>query len=364
MNKLASLAFGLLLIAATAQGQVNEAKPPVESVNILTQTQAERSAVQPGNLAPTWRLIKEGGEHYSSLPALESGVLIQPQRQFLGQPRATTAGEAWRQYRNGPLTKYGGALLLLALLGVAAVVLLRGPIRLKGARTGRTIERFTPVERTVHWTVAISFLVLALTGIAMLFGKYVLLPVFGHTLFGLLAYVCKTIHNFVGPVFTVSIIVFFILYLRDNLPAAADIKWLARLGGMRGNGHASAGRFNAGEKLWFWGGLVVLGLIVSASGFVLDMIMPGATYTRGNMQLANAIHIAGAVLMASMSIAHIYIGTVGMEGAYAAMRTGYVDDTWAREHHDLWYEDIRNGKVPRVRSEEGRVKIGGPVKTP
>jgi formate dehydrogenase subunit gamma len=365
---LASLAFGLSLIAATAavaQGQTPAASPnipKVESLDILKQNQAERSKVQPGNLAPTWRLIKEGGEHYSSLPALESGVLIQPKQQFPGQARAITAGEAWRQYRNGPLTKYGGWLLILAILGVAAMFLIRGPIKLKEGRTGRLIERFTSVERMVHWTVAISFLILALSGITMLFGKYVLLPIFGYTLFGWLAYACKNIHNFVGPVFTVSIIVFFIIYVKDNLPAAADIKWLARLGGMRGKEHVSAGRFNAGEKLWFWGGLVVLGLIVSASGFVLDMIMPGLAYTRGNMQIANVVHLAAAVLMAGMSIAHIYIGTIGMEGAYEAMRTGYVDDTWAKEHHDLWYEDITNGTVPRVRSEEGAARIGGPIK--
>jgi formate dehydrogenase subunit gamma len=374
-NWLAGLAFGLSLIAATsavAQAQTSDASkrapvassdmPKVESLDILKQNQAERSKVQPGNLAPTWRLIREGGEHYSSLPALESGVLIQPQRQFLGQARATTAGEAWRQYRNGPLTKYGGWLLILAILGVAAMFLILGPIKLKEGRTGRLIERFTSVERIVHWTVAISFLILALSGLTMLFGKYVLLPVFGYTLFGWLSYAFKNIHNFVGPVFTVSIIVFFIIYVRDNLPAVADIKWLTRLGGVRGKEHVSAGRFNAGEKLWFWGGLVILGLILSASGFVLDMIMPGLAYTRGNMQIANVVHIVAAVLMAGMSIAHIYIGTIGMEGAYEAMRTGYVDDTWAREHHDLWYEDIKNGTVPRLRSEEGAAKIGGPIK--
>lgn len=369
----ASIAAGLLLAAgstgiALAQSDGAGAPPSsgsiprVESVDILNQTQAERSAVQPGNLSPTYRAVKDGGEHYSSLPYLESGVLIQPKAQFPGQARATTAGEAWRQYRNGPLTTIGGWLLIIAAVGVTAVYFLRGPIKLKSPRTGRLIERFTSVERLAHWTMAITFLILAVTGILMLFGKYVLLPIFGHTLFGWLAYASKNIHNFVGPVFTVSTIVFFIIYVKDNLPDASDAKWVKRLGGAVGKGHVSAGRFNAGEKIWFWGGVVFLGLIVSASGLFLDMLFPGVEYSRSNMQIASIIHIIGAVLVASMSIAHIYIGSVGMEGAYEAMRTGYVDEAWAKEHHDLWYDDIENGKVPRVRSQEGAIKTGVPLR--
>lgn len=364
-----SVAAGLMLAAGSTAALAQDAGAPsapasiprVESVDILNQTQAERSAMQPGNLAPTYRAVKEGGEHYSSLPYPEAGVLIQPKAQFPGQDRATTAGEAWRQYRNGPLTQIGGWLLIIALVGVAAVYLLRGPIKLKTPRTGRLIERFTSVERIAHWTMAITFLILAGTGVLMLFGRYVLLPIFGHTLFGWLAYASKNIHNFVGPVFTVSLIVFFVIFVRDNLPKASDMQWLKRGGGVLGKGHVSAGRFNAGEKIWFWGGVTVLGLIVSASGFFLDMLVPGVQYVRGNMQIASVIHIIAAVLVVSMSVAHIYIGSVGMEGAYEAMRTGYVDDAWAKEHHDLWYDDIQNGKVPRVRSQEGAAKTGAPL---
>jgi formate dehydrogenase subunit gamma len=366
----ASLALSVSLLAVAAGSalaqQVQQAPTPaapnVESIDILKQNQAERSRDQPGNLAPTWRIVKDGQKNFTSLPYLEAGVLIQPKAQFPGQARATTAGEAWRQYRNGPLTTIGIWLLIAAIVGIAAMYLIRGPIKLKEGRTGRLIERFTSLERVTHWTVAISFVILAASGLAMLFGKYVLMPMFGHTLFGWLAYACKTIHNFVGPVFTVSIIVFFIIYVKDNLPEASDIQWLKRLGGAIGQGHVSAGRFNAGEKLWFWGGLVALGLIVSASGFVLDMLVPGIEYTRGNMQIANVIHLLGAVLFVSMSFAHIYIGTIGMEGAYEAMRTGYVDDTWASEHHDLWYKQIQNGEIPRVRTPEGAGGGGEPAK--
>jgi formate dehydrogenase subunit gamma len=361
-NWFASLAIGLSLLAiAPASAVAQQAAPNVESVDILKQNQAERSRDQPGNLAPTWRMVKEGEAHRTTLPNREGGVLIQPKAQFPGQSFATTAGEAWRQYRNGPLTEYGGWLLVIAILGIAAMFALRGPIKLKEGRTGRLIERFTSVERIAHWTVAISFVLLAISGLIMLFGKYVLMPVFGHTLFGWLAYACKNVHNFVGPLFTVSTIVFFVIYVKDNLPEAADIKWLKRLGGAIGEGHAPAGRFNAGEKLWFWGGVVALGLVISASGFALNMIIPGMEYTRGNMQVANIIHIIAAVLFVAMSFAHIYIGTIGMEGAYEAMRTGYVDDTWAKEHHDLWYAKVESGEIARIRTQDGAL-AGAPAK--
>lgn len=360
----AIFAFGLSLLAPPAMAQGNEparAAPQVESVDILKQTQAERTRDQPGNAAPTWRQITDGQKHYSSLPDPEAGVLIQRKVQFPGQDRATTAGEAWRQYRNGPLMKIGGWLLIISAAICAAVFFIKGPIKLPEARTGRMIERFTSVERMTHWSVAISFVILAVSGLIMLFGKYILLPVFGYTFFGWFAYLLKNIHNFVGPVFAVSIIVFFVIYVKDNLPEKSDAKWLAQFGGAF-SGHASAGRFNAGEKIWFWGGLVVLGLIVSLSGLVLDMLMPGVEYSRGNMQIANIIHLLGTTLMAAMAIPHIYLGTVGTEGAYEGMRTGYVDDTWAKMHHDLWYEQVQNGEIPRVRSKDNPATGGEPVK--
>ena len=332
-------------------------------ITVPTAKESTQSRRQPGEIILN---IARSGEVFLNEKPYRSDELLSLLKkisaQFPGQARATTAGEAWRQYRNGPLTIIGGWLLIVAALGIAGMFLVRGPIKLEQSRTGRLIERFTSVERLAHWTMAISFVILALTGMAMLFGKYIILPLFGYTLFGWLAYACKNIHNFVGPVFTISVIVFFIIYVKDNFPEASDFKWLARLGGAIGKGPVSAGRFNVAEKLWFWGGMVVLGLIVSSSGFVLDMLLPGVEYTRDTMQLANVIHVVGAVLIISMSLVHIYVGTIGMEGAYAAMRTGYVDDAWAQQHHDLWYEEIQSGKVPRVRTEEGASRIGVPLK--
>jgi formate dehydrogenase subunit gamma len=349
----AILAFGVSLLAlpAGAQDKSNVAKavPTVESADILdlNQNQAERTRDQPGNTAPTWRAITDGQKHYSSLPGPEAGVLIQRQARFPGQDRAVTAGEAWRQYRNGPLTQIGAWLLAIAVGACAAVYVIKGPIRVGRPRTGRLIERFTPIERIVHWTVAISFVIMAISGLIILFGKYVLLPVFGYTLYGWFAYALKNIHNFVGPIFAVSIVVFFVIYVKANLPEKADFQWLTR------RGHVKWGRFSAAEKLWFWGGLTVLGLIVSVSGLALDMLLPGLEYTRRGMQLANIVHLLATTLMAAGAIGHIYLGTIGNEGAYEGMRTGYVDDAWAQAHHDGWYEQVQNGEIPRERSTQG-----------
>lgn len=362
------LSFSLILVTtggALAQNQdaghsavavpnASQSVPNVESESLeyLKQNQAERTRDQRGNLAPTYRIVKEGRQNYSSLPAREAGVLIQPKVRFPGQAHATTAGEAWRNYRNGPLTQIGGWMLVVAVLGIAVVYLVFGTVKLKERPSGRVIERFTSLERIAHWTTAISFILLALTGITMLFGRYIILPLFGPSLFGWFSFACKNIHNFVGPVFTVALVVVFLIFVKDNLAEATDVRWLTRLGGIFGNENVSSGRFNAGEKLWFWGGVVLLGLFVSSSGFVLNMLIPGFDYTRGNMQIANVVHLISAVIFMSIALGHIYMGTLGMEGAYTAMATGYVDDEWAKEHHDLWYDDIQSGKIPRIRSED------------
>jgi len=339
---------------AVKSANIFDVKPDAsEASGYATQTNGERAKVQPGNNAPMWRQVGAGVTGYSSLPkseAPEAGNLIQPFVQYPGSS-LTNAGEAWRQVRNNWLIPYGGALLLIILGAIALFYLTKGTIKQHGVDTGKKIERFTAFERSAHWSNAIAFSILGISGIVMAFGKFFLLPVMGLTLFGWLTYALKNMHNFAGPVFAVSLVVIFVTFLRDNMPSRGDLVWLLKGGGLLSGKEVPSHRFNAGEKLVFWGGVFFLGIVVVSSGFVLDKILPGLVYERGTMQIAHMIHAVATILMMAMFIGHIYIGTIGMQGAYQGMRTGYVDETWAREHHEYWYNDIKAGKIPAQRTE-------------
>jgi formate dehydrogenase subunit gamma len=293
------------------------------------QQQRERQVAQPGNNAPVWRDVRSGKEHYTTDRGREAGVLVQ------------SAGEAWRQIRNGPVTFYGGWLVVLVALAILAFYFTKGPVKLRGTRTGRLLRRFSTVEQVVHWSTAVSFCALGLSGLLMLFGKHVLLPVFGYTLFGWLAALCKTLHNFVAPLFIVSVIAMVLLFIRDNLPRLYDLRWFARAWAVMARGeHVPTGRFNAGEKGWFWFGVVGLSVAVSWSGLIL--LFPNFDQTRAVMQDAWTWHASAALLYVAISLGHIYLGTIGLEGSYQAMSAGYVDETWAKEHHEYWYDEVKS----------------------
>ena len=345
------------------QGQnIFDVKPEVKrdassEPGYMDQTNAQRNRVQPGNNAPMWRGVQGGVDGYSSLPksqAPEAGNLIQAPVQYPGT-RFVTAGEAWRQVRNHWLIPYGGALLLISLAALAIFYFARGPLGHEPAvgGGGRRIERFTPFERAAHWANAIAFVLLAISGIVMGFGKFFLLPVMGQTLFGYFTYVLKNVHNFAGPLFAVSLVIIIVTFVKDELPRRGDLGWLLNPRAVLGRNREEppTHRFNAGEKVVFWLGVVVLGLVVVGSGLVLDKLLPNVLYERSTMQVSHMIHAAAAVLMMCLTALHIYLGTVGMRGAYTAMRTGYVDEAWAKEHHGYWYEDIKAGKIPAQRSQ-------------
>jgi formate dehydrogenase subunit gamma len=314
-------------------------------------TNAQRAKSQPGNNAPFWRGVQQSGTApgITNLPGAEKGVLIQEFVQYPGS-RLTNAGEAWRQVRNDWIIPYGGALIVIVALGIALFFFAKGPLGGHVPYTGRKIERFTYFERAAHWVNAIAFSVLAISGIVMAFGKTFMLPVLGGTLFGWITYALKTAHNFAGPLFAVSLLIVFLVFVRDNFPGRGDLQWLLKGGGLFGGAEPPSGRFNAGEKVIFWGGVFFLGIVVVGSGLVLDKVIPGLAYLRGDMQIAHMIHGVATALMIAMFLGHIYIGTIGMRDAYKAMETGYVDEGWAREHHALWYEDIQAGRVPAQRT--------------
>lgn len=370
---LRSLLLAATLLAGTGAAQA-QAADPAASVPAAAyvapadprpdDSQAARAKSQPGNNAPFWRSVRESGHEagYTSLPGAEKGVLIQPMTQYPGS-RLSTAGEAWRQVRNQWLLPYGGALLLIVALAIGLFYWRKGPLGGHLPDTGRTIERFTPLERAAHGVNAAAFVVLALSGIVMAFGKFFLLPVIGHTLFGGLTFVLKTAHNFAGPLFAVSLVIVILTFVKDNIASRADFVWLSKLGGMLGDKEVPSHRFNAGEKGMFWWGVTIPGLVVVASGLVLDRLVPGVGELRGQMQVAHLIHASAAVLMMAILMGHIYMGTVGVKGAYAAMKTGHVDDAWAREHHELWHDDIQAGRLPRQRSARAAAPVAPSTQT-
>jgi len=323
-RSLAAVACLTWLCAAGAQSPAVNATEADQA-----RQQAAQQAAQPLNNQPVWKEVRSGEPQYTSLPGRETNVLIQPM------------GQTWRAARV-PVATVGGFLFVLTLLAIAVFYVLRGPIRTSGAPTGRMIERFTLVERSVHWGVAITFVALAVTGLIITFGKSVLLPLIGYTLFSWLATLSKTVHNFVGPVLVILLPIMIVLFLRENLFRAHDFAWLKKAGGMFSGEHVPAGKANAGQKILFWVMVVALGLTLCVTGLILDF--PNFNQTRQTMQLANVIHmvagIAGAILVAG----HIYLGTIGMKGALDAMRTGYVDETWAKEHHLYWYNEVKAGK--------------------
>jgi formate dehydrogenase subunit gamma len=214
--------------------------------------------------------------------------------------------------------------------------MLLGPIRISAGRSGRKIPRFNAFERFVHWLTAVSFIVLGLTGLNMTYGKKLLMPLIGQDAFSAFSEAAKYAHDFMSFPFVIGIALIAALWLKDNIPEAIDLEWFKQGGGFIRSKHPPARRFNAGEKLVFWLALSA-GVAVSASGYLL--LFPFYATSIIGMQIANVIHSVGAILFIALILGHIYIGTIGMEGAFEAMWTGEVDFNWAKEHHNLWLEE-------------------------
>ncbi|TVT72114.1 MAG: formate dehydrogenase subunit gamma [Denitromonas halophila] len=298
-------------------------------------------AAPPDNNADVYRAVRDGTAQSITFTAPADRTLIQSE------------GQTWRQWRNGPITQIGGWLLAGVFIALVLFRLIRGKIVLEGPPTGRLIQRFSTVERMTHWTVALTFVLLAITGLTLLFGKHVVIPVIGYSAFSWIAALGKNVHNFVGPLFFASTLVMMALFARDNVWQAIDALWIRKAGGLLSGEHVPSWRFNFGEKTWFWIGVVILGLTVGITGLVLDF--PGYGQIRQDMQLAHIIHTSGAIIFIALSLGHIYIGSVGMEGALESMKTGYVDETWAREHHEYWYRETKGGSgAAPVASGAGR----------
>lgn len=300
---------------------------PLTGYVYVSLTDTETVTEQTNPRADTWRQVRQGKAGISTVKGQEANVLIE------------NAGQNWRQLRNGPIATYGAWLLSLVLIALAAFYFWRGQVKLDHPRSGETVERWTLNERRLHWTTASLFIVLSITGLSLLYGRHVLIPLLGYPGFSVYANAAKWVHNVLGPVFMLALFIILIKWFKHNLFTKVDLHWFKDFGGMVGDKHPSAGRMNGGEKVWYWT-LATAGVALCFSGLVLDFPIFGQT--RGTIVIAHLIHIVTAFMLMSFAMGHIYIGTAGTEGALEGMTTGQVDTAWAEQHHDLWLQDVRN----------------------
>ena len=351
------VALGLLLAGpAAAQSGVEEENPGLRS--------APTGGTVPGDsLGATsdtdfWREIRRGAEGQVSIPDRQAGVLIQ------------AYGENWRNVRNGPLSLYG-SWVLLGMLGLLALFfLLRGRVKIESGWSGQTIERFNGLERFTHWMTAVSFVILAITGLNLLYGRYLVATLVGRepgaapggsaieSIYGTLTLWGKFAHNYLAFPFMLGVVLMFILWVRHNIPNRYDVIWILKGGGLFSkHSHPPSKKFNAGQKIIFWT-VVLTGISLSLSGVALlfpfevtpwaktfailnvfGLGLPTELTAMQEMQLSQLWHSILALVVIAVIIAHIYIGSVGMQGAFAAMGSGKVDLNWAKEHHNLWVEE-------------------------
>lgn len=290
------------------------------------------TAQQSSQVDPSARAVKEQ-QLLQELNRIQGRVSIPDKRSsVLEQP----AGREWRYFHSVTL-RWIGAIAILGMLAILVIFYLsRGMIRIEGGRSGRTIVRFSGFERFVHWMTATCFVILAVSGLNITFGRPLLLPLIGFEAFSAWSQWAKYAHNYLSFPFTIGVVLIFLMWIGGNIPNKVDIKWLKEGGGIVGHQHPPAYRFNAGQKAIYW--IVVIGGgAVAITGY--QLMFPFYVTNIEGMQLAQIVHAVVGVLFVAVMLAHIYIGTIGMEGAFEAMGEGTVDLNWAREHHSLWLEE-------------------------
>jgi formate dehydrogenase subunit gamma len=327
------IALGSLLLLAT----VAVAAP----VHAQQQTPSAASPRHEHLIDPDSRAVSEGTLLRESL-RIEGSILIPDER---GRVLIQPAGRVWDYYHEVLLRPIGVVVIFGMVLALVAGYLFRGQIRITAGRSGTKVRRFNAVERLSHWLTAFSFIVLALTGLNITFGKVILRPLIGPDAFSVVAQYAKYAHDYMSFSFILGLVLIVAIWVRDNVPRKMDLVWLKEGGGIIGSKHPTAGRFNAGQKLIFW---FVVGAGAAAAGSGLLLLFPFYVTNIAGMQVAQVVHSLIAIAFIAVILAHIYIGTVGMEGALEAMGTGSVDLNWIKQHHRAWLEDeVRTGRIPQ-----------------
>ena len=292
------------------------------------QEESDDEAVNPR--AEYWRAVRGGVEGNSAVSGQETGVLIQ------------NGGQNWRAVRNGPIYFYGGSLIIAVLVVLLAKHIIKGKDKL-GARTGRTITRWSAFERVMHWYVAITFIILAITGLSLMFGRAVLIPLMGKEGFAAWAQLAKPIHDYLSLPFAAGLFLLLLAWIGKNGLKSYDFEWLKSGGGLLDGGHPPAGFFNAGEKIFYWF-VFISGVALTVSGFYL--LFPNLETVRESMQFWHIIHASTGLLLIAISLGHMYMGSIGTEGAFEGMVSGEVDEAFAKQHHSVWYDEVKGGARP------------------
>ena len=266
----------------------------------------------------------------SQVKSVDSGVLINVQ------------GDKWANFRMKQFIHYSQYALVAVLVILVLIYFLMGTSKIEGGPSGNMVQRFKKLERWTHWGMAIFFIGLAITGLVLMFGRGMLIPLLGKEVFSGLAVFSKTIHNWSGPLFLFSLLLMLVTYMRKNLYASGDLGWLLKAGGVFSKEHTSAGFFNMGEKIMFWM-VILVGLVLSISGLIL--LFPGYGQDRIMMELSHVVHGVSSVFLIALTIGHMYMALVGVEGTTQAMTHGYVDIKWVEAHHDRWAEEVKQNNL-------------------
>jgi len=336
-DRLRNITNGVILSGSSS------VRPPAGAVNLggsaVPGNPLDRARPGPPNtlgprsISDFWRTFRRGALGHASSDT--------------ASPQAVRAlGQDWRLLRVDFLLKYLGWVPLGVLALLAVYHLLRGPMRLPEGPSGKRMPRFTINQRVAHWLTAGVFLFLALTGLLIFFARALVLPLIGHDANSVMLSASLQGHNLFGPLFIVALFWIFIKFLRGNFLQWADIVWILKLGGFFG-GHVSSNKFNFGEKAWFWL-LVLAGAVMAITGLALLFPWVFALYPWA-LQLAIVAHVLGAITLISVALGHIYVGSLGMEGAIDSMLIGHVDEAWAKHHHDLWLKEAQAAEPPETK---------------
>lgn len=304
---------------------------------------AEKEAVN--SRAEYWRAVRQGTEGYSAVSGPEAGVLIQ------------NGGENWRNVRNGPVKFFGGSLLIAVLIAILVKHLVTGKDMIESP-TGRKMTRWNGFDRALHWYVGITFIILTITGLSLLFGRALLIPLLGKEGFAAWAQLAKPVHDYLSLPFIVGFALMLIIWIPRNILRSYDFAWLKSLGGLIRKDHPQAGYMNGGEKVFFWI-LFFGGIALMVSGFYL--LFPNLGWEREAMQLSHIVHSASGLFLIAISLGHIYLGSIGVEGVLEGMVHGEVDEGFAKQHHNLWYDEVKAGGTPEETSSAQGVSSAAPT---